>query len=172
MNVLEIVVAGLAFVFIGAALAALTFFCVYMLRMMSALEKAAKEVVAAVAVVGKMESILEKSFGEGSPTARAAKSVGSLSENLPMLMAGMKGFSDTMSVFFKAAFNEKEVERVIPSAPPVQEFTGQIPYSEADAAQYERAQAAARERVDLSKEELATMRTESPKSEPEPEEAA
>jgi hypothetical protein len=170
LNSLEIVVAVLAAMLGGMGLCALGVFCYFMLKGMKELQQAADKVVAAVAVVGRMESLLDRNFGEGSPAARAAKSVSALSENLPMLIAGMKGFSDTMAVFFKAAFQEREVEKVISPLATSVDDSQFIPYSEEAAAQFEVERAAKSQRLDLSKEELATMRTEAPKPQPLPEE--
>ena len=150
----------------GMGLCALGVFCYFMLKGMKELQQAADKVVAAVAVVGRMESLLDRNFGEGSPAARAAKSVSALSENLPMLIAGMKGFSDTMSVFFKAAFQEREVEKIVAPLAPAVDDSAFIPYSEEAAAQLERNRAAASQRLELSKEEMAGMRTDEEPPEP------
>lgn len=167
MNSIEIVVTVVAAMLAGIGLCLLAVFCVAMLKMMSTLQESAKLVVEAAKQIPLIMASVDRNFGEGSPTARAAKSVSSLSENLPMLIAGMKGFSDTMSVFFKAAFQEREVEKIVsPLSAPAEEFTGQIPYSEEAAAQYEQSRAAKAQRLELSKEEMAGMRTD--KEPPEP----
>jgi len=179
MNVLEIVVAGMAFVFVGAALAALTFFCVYLLRMMNGLQEASKKVVdtsrealaEAKSITLTMKETVERNFGENSPTARAARSVAKLAENVPQIVGGMDAFSKTMNVFYRMAFDEKKVSEAVPgvAAAPAVDDSAFIPYSEEAAAQFEVERAAKSQRLDLSKEEMATMRTDAPK--PEPEEA-
>lgn len=168
-STVEIVVAVLAAMLGGMGLCALGVFCYFMLQGMKQLQQAAEKVVSAVAVVQKIEAMADRNFGEGSPTARAAKSVSVLSENLPMLLAGMKSFSDTMSVFFKAAFQEREVEKVVSPLSPAADDSQFVPYSEERAAQFEVERANKAQRLDLSKEEMAGMRTEAPKPPAEPE---
>jgi len=175
-STVEIVVAVLAAMLGGMGLCALGVFCYFMLQGMKQLQQAAEKVVAAVAVVSKMEAML----GDGSPMARAAKSVSALSENLPMIMGGLKSFSTTMDVFLKVALDEKQVEKAVRTPIPgvrtrVEEFvdeSGFIPYSEEKAAQYEVERAANAQRLELSKDEMAGMRTDKEQAEePQAEEA-
>lgn len=184
MNSLEIVVAVLAAMLGGMGLCALGVFCYFMLKGMKELQQAADKVVGAVAIVGRLEALLDRNFGEGSPTARAAKAVTALSENLPAILGGLKSFSTTMDIFLKAAFEEKKLEESIrtpipgmsPAAAAIADDSAFIPYSEEAAAQYEQTRAAQAQRVVLSKEEMAGMRTDEeppePKSQPLPEEVS
>jgi hypothetical protein len=181
MNVLEISVAALVFMLLGVALCGLGFFCYFMLRMMKSLEQSAKDVVAsskeslakAESVVSQVKEVAERNFGENSPTARAARSVAKLAENVPQIVGGMDAFSKTMNVFYRMAFDEKKVSEAVPgvAAAPAVDDSAFIPYSEEAAAQFEVERAAKSQRLDLSKEEMATMRTDAPKPQAEPKEA-
>ena len=163
MNGVEIAVAGLVFLLVGAGLCALGVFCYFMLRMMKGLQQSAEEVTRATReTLGEAKLIVSQAkdmLGDNSPLARAAKSVSSLSNNLPEVMAGLKIFSDTFSAVYRTTFNPEKVQSATRPAP-VEDDSQFIPYDEGQAAQFEETVRARRERFTLSDEELAGMRTD------------
>ncbi len=163
MNGVEIAVAAVVFLLVGIGLCLLAVFCYVMLREMQKLQQSATEVKA---VVAQMKEV----FGEGSPIARAAKSVSTLANIMPETMAGLKEFTQVFSGIYRSTFQPKEVERV--SRPsPVEDDSQFIPYDEGQAAQFEETAKARKERMVLSDAELAGMRTDNYReSRPVPEE--
>ena len=98
-------------------------------------------------------------FGENSAVARAARSVSSLSNNLPEVMAGLKIFNETFGAVYKRTFEPKAIPTNGNVAQP-EDDSQFIPYDEGQAAQFEETNRMRKERLVLSDDELSTMRTD------------
>lgn len=164
MNGLEIAVTAIVCVLGGIGLALLGVFCVFMIKTMNKLQQAAEEVSrVARETLKEAQSVVsnaEKLVGEGSPIARAAKAVGNLSNTMPEVMGGLKVFNETFSKIYKSAFVPDDGRKsVIPVSAPGDDSEF-IPYSETAAADFERTASVQKERIVLSDDELAMMRTD------------
>jgi len=108
-------------------------------------------------------------LGEGSVT-RAARSLASLSEEIPEAVITLKAFNKTMAQFTKAMFVQEHPQSSIAAAasPPEENESAFIPYSEEMAAVHETIREAQKNKLTLTDEQLAAMRTdhEPPRQEP------
>jgi hypothetical protein len=104
--------------------------------------------------VDKLAQVTAEVMQEGS-FARISKSLFILSNNLPEMLDGFKEFSRVMKIFNKNAFDPEKVAAAEP------EEAGTVyTTSEAEQAQNEIVDTARRHKVNISDEQLATMRTE------------
>lgn len=143
----------------GILLAVVGMFCLKLLQGMNKIQAAADQVIKdSKEIVAHAEKLL----GESSPLSRGAKAITVLTGNLPEVMAGLKVFNETFSAIAKATFTQDTFtgNQKPTSVPP--DDSAFIPYSEESAAQYEVNRRAQSERLVLSPEELAMMRTDKP----------
>jgi hypothetical protein len=103
--------------------------------------------------VDKLAQVTAEVMQEGS-FARISKSLLILSNNLPEMLDGFKEFSRVMKIFNKNAFDPEKVAAAEPDEGKV--YTT----SEPEQAQNEIISEARRHKINLSDEQLATMRTE------------
>jgi hypothetical protein len=98
-------------------------------------------------------------LGDGS-IARAAKALSTLSGEIPEAVISLRAFNKTMQQFTKLMFVQESQPAKIATAPAVEE-SAFIPYSEENAAEMEAIREAEKNNLNLSDEQLATMRTDS-----------
>ena len=104
--------------------------------------------------VDKLSQVTAEVMQEGS-FARISKSLFILSNNLPEMLDGFKEFSRVMKIFNKNAFDPEKVAAAEPEDSGTAYAT-----TEAEQAQNEIIGEAKRRGINLSNEQLATMRTE------------
>lgn len=167
----SVAIAAIVFLLLGVGLSLLGVFCYFMLKMMRDLQASAAHVTRATEetlrqakeVAGGLKDLVDRNFGDSSATARAARAVTNLSNNLPEVMAGLKVFNDTFSSIAKAAFDQNEIGKVIKPAATANsalDLSQFVPYSEEQAAEMERARSASKDKLDIADEVLRTMRTD------------
>lgn len=145
MTAIYVIIAALVFLFIGIAVAIMAAFGWYMLKMIRELK---------AAVEAQVRSAHEL-LGDGS-IPRLSKGLTSLTSNMPEILAGLKEFSRVMKVFARNAMDPEKVAEV-QAEEKGSEFYG---YSEATAASNEVTEAAKKDRLELTREELSHMRTD------------
>jgi hypothetical protein len=101
---------------------------------------------------------INEMLGEGSIT-RAARSLSNLAEQMPEAVITLRAFNKTMAQFTKAMFVEQSPQpaKVVVTEESESAF---IPYSEEGAAMHEVIREAQKNKLNLTDEQLATMRTD------------
>lgn len=174
---IEIAIAAIVFFFGGVGLCLLGVFCFVMLKMMQKLVEASGEVTRssreilaeAKATVAQVKDVTEKNFGDSSALSRAAKSVTSLTNQLPEVLGGLKVFNETFSVIFEKSFDQRSATK--PRQVPANQYPDDsqfIPYNETQAADFERTAINRQNNISLSEDDLAVMRTDEESRSPEP----
>lgn len=146
MTAVYVIIAALVFLFIGIAIAILGAFGWYMLKMIRELK----------ASVDTQVRAMNELLGEGS-FSRISKGLTNLTSNMPEILAGLKEFSRVMKVFARTAMNPEELNKVAGEEGDSKVYG----YDEAEAASREVADAAKKDRLELSPEELKHYRTDS-----------
>jgi hypothetical protein len=146
MTVVYVIVAALVFLFLGIGIAILGAFGWYMLKMIKELKTAVDSQVRATAEL----------LGEGS-FSRISKGLTSLTSNMPEILAGLKEFSRVMRIFAKTAMDPDKVAEMESE----ENQSAVYGYSEATAASNEITEAAKKDKLVLTEEQLKHMRTDS-----------
>lgn len=146
MTAVYVIIAALVFLFIGIAIAILAAFGWYMLKMIRDLK----------AAVDSLARVTNELLGDGS-FSRISKGLTNLTSNMPEILAGLKEFSRVMKVFARTAMNPEKLNEVAEEEGESKVYG----YSEVAAASQELADAAKKDRLELTPEQLKHYRTDS-----------